>query len=251
MSLDISDILKEWPYDPGRIKVRRIEAEDGRECIQLRLDLGLLQMETTGRPDGQRPHGFESYLEYHKDRLRSHLSAHGSDEGFRLDEADCEQLRTEGVMYYHRYLAAFVLEDYAAVDRDTTRNLRMFDLCSRYAENDVDRTILEEYRPYVVMMRARARAHQALDEHRYRAALEEVQAGVREILDFFSETGQEDLEDESSEVAILQAMAKDIRGKIPVDPIQRLRRELAKAVAEERYEEAARLRDRIEREDRA
>ena len=40
-------------------------------------------------------------------------------------------------------------------------------------------------------------------------------------------------------------MAKEIEGRIPEDPIAKLRRLLAKAVKEERYEDAAGLRDQI------
>ena len=44
MSFDISDILADWPYEPGQISARKITGDDGKEKIQLRLDLGLLQM---------------------------------------------------------------------------------------------------------------------------------------------------------------------------------------------------------------
>ena len=36
----------------------------------MRIDLGLLQMELDGRPDGQRPHGFESLLDYYEARRK-------------------------------------------------------------------------------------------------------------------------------------------------------------------------------------
>ena len=66
MSLDLNTILKDWPHENGTIKVRKIIGLDGREKLQLRIDLGVLQMEMTGRPDGQRPHGSESLLAYHQ-----------------------------------------------------------------------------------------------------------------------------------------------------------------------------------------
>ncbi len=62
MNLDINDLLRDWPHEPGRIKVRRILGSDWRPKIQLRIDLGVIQMETTGRPDGARPHGCECLL---------------------------------------------------------------------------------------------------------------------------------------------------------------------------------------------
>ena len=37
---------------------------NNREVIQVRVDLGMLQMEIDGRPDGQRPHGFATYFDY-------------------------------------------------------------------------------------------------------------------------------------------------------------------------------------------
>ena len=68
MSLDLNTILKDWPYESGTVKVRKITGLDGREKLQLRVDLGVLQMEITGRPDGRRPHNCESLLEYHRKR---------------------------------------------------------------------------------------------------------------------------------------------------------------------------------------
>ena len=54
---DLSRLLREWDYDSNKLNVRRIIGEDGREKIQLRVDLGVLQMEVAGRPDGKRPFG--------------------------------------------------------------------------------------------------------------------------------------------------------------------------------------------------
>ena len=73
MSFDISHILSDWPFKPGEVTARRIVGADGQEKIQVRLDLGLLQMEASGRPDGQRPHGHESLLAYYEYLLQKHL----------------------------------------------------------------------------------------------------------------------------------------------------------------------------------
>ena len=59
MNLDLNTLLRDWPHEPGAIKVRKIIGLDGREKLQLRIDLGVLQMEMTGRPDGARPQGCE------------------------------------------------------------------------------------------------------------------------------------------------------------------------------------------------
>jgi len=245
MALDIGDILGDWPYQPGQVTAGKIRGSDGREKIQLRLDLGLLQMEAQGRPDGKRPHGFESLLEYYEQLRRKHIEQIGSDEGFELDEQACELLRSEGVMYYHRYLAAFVLEDYEAVECDSMRNLRLFDLCNNYARRESDRYALEQYRPYVIMMGARARARLALHHDRPKTALVAVRKAIKEIQDFYRRFGQDDAIETSAEISILHVMDTEIETRIPADPLKRLRDSLAKAVAEERYEDAAALRDRL------
>jgi hypothetical protein len=51
MSLDLNTILKDWPHENGNIKVRKITGLDGREKLQLRVDLGVLQMEMSLRPN--------------------------------------------------------------------------------------------------------------------------------------------------------------------------------------------------------
>ena len=52
MSQDIDAALKGWDFRPGVVQARLVQAGDGRQVSQMRVDLGLLQIETTGRPDG-------------------------------------------------------------------------------------------------------------------------------------------------------------------------------------------------------
>lgn len=245
MNLDISRILDDWPYEEGQVVARRTVGADGREKIQLRLDLGLLQMESRGRPDGQRPEGHESLLDYHERRLEAYRREHGVDEGFFLDAKACDQLRSEGTMYYHRYLALYVLEDFEGVLRDTLRNLRLFDFCSLYAKEKSDSLAMEQYRPYLIMMSARAEARIAMGKSQPKAALAAVRKGLEMIRRFYRRFDQENAFAASGEVATLRAMAKDIELRIPVSPTDQLERQLAKALHDERYEEAAQLRDRL------
>lgn len=245
MSLDISNILRDWPYEPGQVTARRIRGDDGADKIQLRLDLGLYQMETTGRPDGVRPNDCESLLEHCQQQLDKHIQDNGSDADFDIAPEVCEQLRAEGVMYYHRYLAEFILEDFPAVERDTSRNLRLMDLCAKYAREDSDRTALEQFRPYVIMMSTRAKALVAFRQNRPKAALAAVKSGIDDIRSYHEKFGQTKLVSATGELAILRAMAKEIQARLPVDPVRQLRRDLSKAVLEERYEDAAVIRDQL------
>ena len=86
MSLDLNSLLSDWPHEPGAIKVRKIIGLDGREKLQLRIDLGVLQMEIAGRPDGQRPHNCESLLVYHQRRAER---AEARGETYELSAEQC------------------------------------------------------------------------------------------------------------------------------------------------------------------
>jgi hypothetical protein len=244
---DIASILTGWDYEAGAINVRKIVGQDGQPKLQMRLDLGLLQMELTGRPDGNRPHNCESLLEYHERRLRSHRKKTGSESGFRLTSSQCQSLREEAHMYYQRYLSLFVLGDLPGVARDTARNLRVLDLCGKYAANDQDKLVLEQYRPYITMMNTRAMAQIEHESGNLMQALSIVRRGLRDMKRFFARFNQEDAYKHSNEAKVLRRLRRDLKGQLPVDPVKKLEKELTIAVKEERYEEAAKLRDQMEK----
>ena len=76
MNNDISSVLGDWEYAPGELRVRKIVGRDGRAKIQVRMDLGVMQLEWDGRPDGVRPKECASLLEYYLDKLaRSYWAA--------------------------------------------------------------------------------------------------------------------------------------------------------------------------------
>lgn len=245
MILDLRTILEGWDYEPGKISVRKILGADGREKIQTRVDLGVLQFESIGRPDGLRPHGCESLLDYLESRLRDHSRRNGSDAGFAVSAEECRELRYEAHLYYQRYLSHFVLEEFDAVERDTARNLRLIDFCKRYAENESDRDALDSQRGYVVMMNARARTYAALQRGDYAQALREVDAGVEEVRDAAAlEPVREDGED-GPELQVLAALREEVIEAMPPDSEPRLQLELQAALDREDYERAAELRDRL------
>ena len=100
----------------------------------MRIDLGLLQMHTAGRPDGQRPHDADSLLDYQVQRLEDHLAEHdGEDEGFSLTSEECLALQQEAIQFHHRYILLFQLEDFEKVIQDADRNLDAIELVEQYA----------------------------------------------------------------------------------------------------------------------
>ena len=245
MSKDITPILEGWDYKPNEISVRKIKGLDGKEKIQLRLDLGLIQIELDGRPDGKRPYGKESMLEHYLALIAEHRAKYGTDQSFQLDSDDCLKLQQEAIQYYHRYLSLFHLGDYVRMARDTERNLQVFDLAKTYAIDDRDKWAFEQYRPYVIMMNARAKGSICLEKKDYPQALREIDEGVASIKRFYREYGQTDLLENSVEINFLKNWAKELRENRPLTLKEKLKNQLEEAVRNEEYERAAQLRDQI------
>jgi hypothetical protein len=244
VSQDITSVLAGWDFNPEEILVRMVTGDDGTRKLQMRVDLGLLQMQLTGRPDGETPHGFESLLDYHEHLLRM---AEEAGEPFALDSAACAGLMREGLQYYHRYLSAFHLQEYEIVARDTGRNLRLFRFVVEHASRQRDKMEFDRYRPYVTMMHARAQALQKLAGNDYPAALKLIDDGIGGIRQFLREYSQEEREAECGELNFLLGWRREVEQVLPTGPLERLEQQLELAVALEDYEEAARLRDRIRR----
>lgn len=306
---DLFPILHDWPFEPGTINVRVIQGLDQLPKIQVRLDLGIIQMNIDGRPDGQRPHGFSSLLEYLEARLDegeyrpsdepfdpanpetapedtldagvdaeagnadptappTEGEADGDFEGhfdgddpppfstsdqpgdaespvISLDADTCRALREEAAQYYHRYVALLVLEDFEGVIRDTSRNLRVADLCREYAEDDRDRAMLEQVRPYIIMMRTRAIAGQALKDDIPKAAIAAVDDGLDALRTHYAQIDEPEEFEQSSEAQSLRQMRDALIPKLPVSQKTELRERLHEAIRKENYELAAILRNEL------
>jgi len=233
-----------WDFDANELQVRLIDGADGRRKIQMRIDLGVLQMECDGRPDGLRPDGHDSHLDCFEALSRE---AEAAGDEFSLDADACGILMREGLQYYHRYLSAFHLQLYDIVARDTERNLRLFAFVARHASRRRDKIQFDQYRPYVAMMRSRALALKDLAQNDHAAALEKIDDGVRLIREFLEEYHQSDRESDCSELDFLLRWRRDVQSERPTGPLERLEEQLELAVALEIYEEAARLRDQIQK----
>jgi len=245
MESDISRLLEDWPYEPGKVNVRIIHNARGETLLQMRVDLGILQMHLTGRPDGTEPDGYESLFEAAKARLEAHERSFETDEGFVITPEQCRALREEAVQYYHRYICLGVLEQYKAVERDTTRNLELVEFCARYAAEEADRRALAQVRPHLLMIRAKARAGRYMDAGEREKAVAAIEEALEGIAEHFAETGNPDAFEETREVQILHNMLEDLPELPPADPEEELQRRLETAVAQENYELAAILRDEL------
>lgn len=242
MSLDLNTILKDWPHEGGAIKVRKILGLDGREKLQLRIDLGVLQMEMTGRPDGVRPHGCESLLIYHQ--LRA-VRTEEKGEKYELTQEQCAGLQQEGIQYYHRYLSLFQLNDFAGVVRDTQRNLDLFTFVTEHTDREEVAWSLQQFRPYVLMMNTRAKSSILLAQGKFADAMAQIQHGRDMIMEFFQRSSFPELAGKSSEIAFLDEWMDEVRAKRPLSKLEIMQREMELAITKEMYERAAELRDQI------
>ena len=242
MSLDLNTLLKDWDHESGAIKVRKILGLDGREKLQLRIDLGLLQMEMTGRPDGQRPHDSESLLLYHQ-RRAARSEARG--DTYELTSEQCSELQQEGIQYYHRYLSLFQINDFPAVIRDTQRNLDLFEFVATHTERDELVWSFQQFRPYVLMMNTRAKASILLSDGKFAQAMVEIERGRDLIMEFFQQSNFPEMAQKSSEIAFLEEWLEEVSSKRPLSKLEIMQREMEVAIASELYERAAELRDAI------
>ena len=91
----IDHILKDWPYEPNSVSVRVIQGRDGRDVIQMRIEMGILQLEIEGRPDGDRPGGFDTYYAFLSDQA-------ANDPKIVMTEEQCSEADREFVQFYNR-----------------------------------------------------------------------------------------------------------------------------------------------------
>jgi hypothetical protein len=226
--------------------VRKFKTKDGTEKIQLRVDLGILQMNAEGRPDGKRPFGHTSLFDYYQGRLHKHVAANdGSDEAFKLKAEDCAKLQLEALQYHHRYICLLQLEDYPGVVRDAERNLAVFNFVGKHAESDELAWSLQQFQPQLMMILTRARATQSLKVNDYAIGIAQVEQGVEEIRNFFRDHSRLDMLEQSGEIQSLETWLGEIRNRRPLSTREKLEQALNEAVQSEDYEKAAEVRDAL------
>ena len=247
----MSALLRDWDYVPGQVVARRFKGRDGRDRIQLRVDLGILQMHAEGRPDGKRPLGHESWLECFKARLEKHQAEAGVDERrFELSPEDCSRLQQEAIQYHHRYICLFQLEDFDAVVRDADRNEDACEFATAFAASEELGWSLNQFLPQTLMMRTRAVGTKALKTGNHEDANQLIEQGIGALEEFYKEHGREDLMESSGELASLRQWLEEVRSRKPVSEFEKLQDQLEEAIRLEDYERAARVRDQLRKIDK-
>jgi len=246
MNFDISHLLEQWDYQPGQPAVRKFTGRDGTEKIQLRVDLGMLQMNAEGRPDGKRPLGYPSLFDFYRAKLYKHLAANGGSEtGFKLTHDDCTRLHLEAFQYHNRYNCLLQLKEYAAVVRDTERKLVVFDFVSKHAENEELSWALQQFRPQLIMVNTRAMACQSIEAKDYSTAIQQIEHGINRIREFYRDSNRSEVLEACGEITWLKNWLEQVYTLRPLSPREKLEHDLTEAVNSEDYERAAQVRDAL------
>ncbi len=234
-TFDLASALNEWPDEPGKLDARHLRMPDGRMVLQLRVDLGLLQMECVGRPDGRRIEGHDSLLALCHSRLRSPGSSPN------LDEVTCHGLLEESLQVLRRALTlqSLHLHELALADADSV--LQRLDLCVQFAPGLPSTVELEARRGQLITLRTRSAVQSSVDTGDTSTARASLDAG----LDALRRCINPEAFDSHPDVQVLRAMSAMLVPQLPSSQREELHARLRTAIAQENFELAAILRDEL------
>ena len=223
-----ADMLSRWPYQSGKVLARVVSSEEAGERIQVRVELGILQMEMVGHPEGATP-VYESL-----------------DPGTPgLDGATCLALQREAALYAYRAFILSVLERHDGVVRDMTRNLAVMSMIIRLAEGDEDRARAHSLTVQFLTIQARSRAAFAAARGDYVLARGTLESDLEEIRSALRRAGRSRDVDQAPEIQLLEGMRDMFVPRLPASQRQEMEERLAAAIDVENYELAAILRNEL------
>ncbi len=232
----IDHLLRDWPFEDEGLGVRLVKGADGRDIIQVRVDLGLLQLETIDRPDGARPEGYRTLLDMLQQRERE-------DPDFEVDEEAGAEIDREFVQFYHRRVAWLRLQKFDSAVRDADHTLSLMDFCRDHSPCEEWTFQHEQHRAFVLFHRSQAAALAAIEAQEPERAIEAINVGLEQIAENFDELGWEDQYESDELVERLSHLRESLRNDFSIG--KSLQEQLAEAVESEQYELAAQLRDEI------
>jgi hypothetical protein len=252
MNLDISDTLSGWPYQEQELTVRLVTGDDGAARLQLRLDVGVLQMELEGRPDGLQLNGHKSWLDHLERKLAEQPSS-------PLDDNDWSELDREIMQFYQRRIALLAVAQAAEADqqhtqalelhrrvvRDADHSLRAMDFISEHSSDQEYIDNHERYRAFILGHRTQAAARLCILNDEPEQAIEAIAAGLDRMEKARRRQDDEQPADQDPMFIQLKKLQRDIRRRHRIK--RTLREQLEKAVEQEDFERAARIRDQIRR----
>ena len=182
----LDEALEELSFDTNQ-QVRVLRTHDDREVIIIQPNaFTISRIYATGRPDGRRPQGFESYHSHLYEKLDTYERQNGSDEGFNMETEEWQTLFDECYDLYIRYLLFAGIKRWAEVKHDTDQNRGVADMAYKYASPEITWQIYQ-YKGYILMMNSIARAELALQINEHETARKEIDKGIQKIGKFCAE----------------------------------------------------------------
>ncbi|MSR33958.1 MAG: hypothetical protein EXS12_04055 [Phycisphaerales bacterium] len=241
---DLTPILKDWHWQPGVFGVRTLSGHDGRLLIQVRLELGIIQMEADGRPDGNASGGFGSVL----DRVRSPLTTLGGRHGSGaagLGADDVSDLSGEILLFRQRAMACAVLELWPRVRRDALHNIEILELLWTRGMDNAQRARCESWRAHEIKLHTRAEVAMALSAGRKLEAGVAIDRGLEALEKSFQRAGAAKEFERSIETQYLRGLRESLTLKLPASQQLELEQRMLIAIGCENFELAAILRDEL------
>lgn len=152
-----------------------------------------------GRPDGERPYGYESLLDHYLSDRR--------DEDISLDNDEMTALRDESWQYYVRRNFAFLLGRFAQARDDAEHNLGIWNVIEQSSASDATKWSMARWWPWIERDRAVAQALWHLEHGEAEQAATELYRSRRSI-DQFGERHAEEYAREEEEGETLCAQMR-------------------------------------------
>lgn len=249
--IDLTKLLADWEYNPKTISVRKLLGLDGRDKLQMRVDLGVLQMECEGRPDGQSvkislgeddedTKSFPSYLELVVFLFQQHEQQESVTQ-FHLNPETVHILRREASQFQERCTAFEILSEWEPALRDVQHCIAILDMVRDYADAALT---LEDYRVYLLSKRARIQATLEISQEEIPSAIAHVKRAILEIQQHLADC-TDGCDDAVDEIAKLQKLIAELRAKIPAGTILAVHSELRDAINQGKRRKASTLRRKL------
>jgi hypothetical protein len=248
MSLDLDEIIGDWDCPDGELCARLIQSAAGPAELQLRVDLGLLQMGLDDRPDGTCYQGMATAIEYVARELQADRNPH---------ERDWQELAREIAQLNFRRLGLANIAEQALRRQDD----RAAATYLRRALRDIERCLagvqmMEEalggagehsrLKPTLVFNRARLGAQLAVACGDYDAAIEATDIGADQLDALLTAAGLDpDQRNEDAGIVYLRELSQRLRNDYNI-PLT-LRERLEAAIAADDFETAAELHEELRR----
>jgi hypothetical protein len=169
---------------------------------------------------------------------------------YQLTAKTCTALRNEIAAARERLAYLYAIEDYAGVVATARRCRASLRFYEEYATGE-DRESPCRDLASVVLMQTRAAVLLALQEEELIEAHYHVERGLQDLLNIFTNRQALRAYDRNKSVRSLERLRRELVERLIPTPRASLRNALHVAIRDERYEEAAKLRDQLRKKKRA